>query len=160
MNGTSTTLMTYAILIGMDMVHIIHGHTVRGDIAMTLGSMDTARSIATHGTMDIIIMDSMIHSTMTLGMVSVTLGTITTMDGTTRSITTTIITTITTLHLLREMSITVHARMPGSLRLVWEESLQTEAVPLLRARGLQAPRGLKHPALHEAGLSVKAVRQQ
>ena len=149
--------MTYAILIGMDMVHIIHGHTVRGDIAMTLGSMDTARSIATHGTMDIIIMDSMIHSTMTLGMVSVTLGTITTMDGTTRSITTT---TITTLHLLREMSITVHARMPGSLRLVWEESLQTEAVPLLRARGLQAPRGLKHPALHEAGLSVKAVRQQ
>ena len=157
MNGTSTTLMTYAILIGMDMVHIIHGHTVRGDIAMTLGSMDTARSIATHGTMDIIIMDSMIHSTMTLGMVSVTLGTITTMDGTTRSITTTI---ITTLHLLREMSITVHARMPDSLRLVWEESLQTEAVPLLRARGLQAPRGLKHPALHEAGLSVKAVRQQ
>ena len=150
--------MTYAILIGMDMVHIIHGNTVRGDIAMTLGSMDTARSIATHGTMDIIIMDSMIHSTMTLGMVSVTLGTITTMDGTTRSITTT--TTITTLHLLREMSITVHARMPGSLRLVWEESLQTEAVPLLRARGLQAPRGLKHPALHEAGLSVKAVRQQ
>ena len=149
--------MTYAILIGMDMVHIIHGHTVRGDIAMTLGSMDTARSIATHGTMDIIIMDSMIHSTMTLGMVSVTLGTITTMDGTTRSITTTI---ITTLHLLREMSITVHARMPGSLRLVWGESLQTEAVPLLRARGLQAPRGLKHPALHEAGLSVKAVRQQ
>ena len=149
--------MTYAILIGMDMVHIIHGHTVRGDIAMTLGSMDTARSIATHGTMDIIIMDSMIHSTMTLGMVSVTLGTITTMDGTTRSITTTI---ITTLHLLREMSITVHARMPDSLRLVWEESLQTEAVPLLRARGLQAPRGLKHPALHEAGLSVKAVRQQ
>ena len=157
MNGTSTTLMTYAILIGMDMVHIIHGHTVRGDIAMTLGSMDTARSIATHGTMDIIIMDSMIHSTMTLGMVSVTLGTITTMDGTTRSITTTI---ITTLHLLREMSITVHARMPDSLRLVWEESLQTEAVPLLRARGLQAPRGLKHRALHEAGLSVKAVRQQ
>ena len=149
--------MTYAILIGMDMVHIIHGHTVRGDIAMTLGSMDTARSIATHGTMDIIIMDSMIHSTMTLGMVSVTLGTITTMDGTTRSITTT---TITTLHLLREMSITVHARMPGSLRLVWEESLQTEVVPLLRARGLQEPRGLKHPALHEAGLSVKAVRQQ
>lgn len=149
--------MTYAILIGMDMVHIIHGHTVRGDIAMTLGSMDTARSIATHGTMDIIIMDSMIHSTMTLGMVSVTLGTITTMDGTTRSITTTI---ITTLHLLREMSITVHARMPGSLRLVWGESLQTEAVPLLRARGLQAPRGLKHRALHEAGLSVKAVRQQ
>ena len=160
MNGTSTTLMTYAILIGMDMVHIIHGHTVRGDIAMTLGSMDTARSIATHGITDIIIMDSMIHSTMTLGMVSVTLGTITTMDGTTRSITTTIITTITTLHLLREMSITVHARMPGSLRLVWEESLQTEAVPLLQARGLQAPRGLKHPALHEAGLSVKAVRQQ
>ena len=149
--------MTYAILIGMDMGHIIHGHTVRGDIAMTLGSMDTARSIATHGTMDIIIMDSMIHSTMTLGMVSVTLGTITTMDGTTRSITTTI---ITTLHLLREMSITVHARMPDSLRLVWGESLQTEAVPLLRARGLQAPRGLKHPALHEAGLSVKAVRQQ
>lgn len=152
--------MTSAIHIGMDMDHIIHGHTVRGDIAMTLGSMDTALSIATHGTMDIIIMDSMIHSTMTLGMVSVTLGTITTMDGTTRSITTTIITTITTLHLLREMSITVHARMPGSLRLVWEESLQTEAVPLLRARGLQAPRGLKHPALHEAGLSVKAVRQQ
>ena len=137
--------MTYAIHIGMDMDHIIHGHTVRGDIAMTLGSMDTARSIATHGTMDIIIMDSMIHSTMTLGMVSVTLGTIT---------------TITTLHLLREMSITVHARMPDSLRLVWEESLQTEAVPLLRARGLQAPRGLKHRALHEAGLSVKAVRQQ
>ena len=160
MNGTSTTLMTYAILIGMDMVHIIHGHTVRGDIAMTLGSMDTAHSIATHGTMDIIIMDSMIHSTMTLGMVSVTLGTITTMDGTTRSITTTIITTITTLHLLREMSITVHARMPDSLRQVWGESLQTEVVPLLRARGLQAPRGLKHRALHEAGLSVKAVRQQ
>ena len=157
MNGTSTTLMTYAILIGMDMVHIIHGHTVRGDTDMTHGTMDSARSIATHGITDIIIMDSMIHSTMTLGMVSVTLGTITTMDGTTRSITTTI---ITTLHLLREMSITVHARMPHSLRLVWEESLQTEAVPLLRARGLQAPRGLKHPALHEAGLSVKAVRQQ
>ena len=149
--------MTYAILIGMDMVHIIHGHTVRGDTDMTHGTMDSARSIATHGITDIIIMDSMIHSTMTLGMVSVTLGTITTMDGTTRSITTTI---ITTLHLLREMSITVHARMPDSLRLVWEESLQTEAVPLLRARGLQAPRGLKHPALHEAGLSVKAVRQQ
>ena len=160
MNGTSTTLMTYAILIGMDMVHIIHGHTVRGDTDMTHGTMDSARSIATHGITDIIIMDSMIHSTMTLGMVSVTLGTITTMDGTTRSITTTIITTITTLHLLREMSITVHARMPDSLRLVWGESLQTEAVPLLRARGLQAPRGLKHPALHEAGLSVKAVRQQ
>ena len=152
--------MTYAILIGMDMVHIIHGHTVRGDTDMTHGTMDSARSIATHGITDIIIMDSMIHSTMTLGMVSVTLGTITTMDGTTRSITTTIITTITTLHLLREMSITVHARMPDSLRLVWGESLQTEAVPLLRARGLQAPRGLKHPALHEAGLSVKAVRQQ
>ena len=149
--------MTYAILIGMDMVHIIHGHTVRGDTDMTHGTMDSARSIATHGITDIIIMDSMIHSTMTLGMVSVTLGTITTMDGTTRSITTTI---ITTLHLLREMSITVHARMPDSLRLVWEESLQTEAVPLLRARGLQAPRGLKHRALHEAGLSVKAVRQQ
>ena len=152
--------MTYAILIGMDMVHIIHGHTVRGDTDMTHGTMDSARSIATHGITDIIIMDSMIHSTMTLGMVSVTLGTITTMDGTTRSITTTIITTITTLHLLREMSITVHARMPDSLRQVWGESLQTEAVPLLRARGLQAPRGLKHPALHEAGLSVKAVRQQ
>ena len=157
MNGTSTTLMTYAIHIGMDMDHIIHGHTVRGDIAMTLGSMDTARSIATHGTMDIIIMDSMIHSTMTLGMVSVTLGTITTTAGTILSIMTI---TITTLHLRREMSITVHARMPDSLRQVWEESLQTEAVPLLRARGLQAPRGLKHRALHEAGLSVKAVRQQ
>ena len=139
------------------MDHIIHGPTVHGDTDMTHGTMDSARSIATHGITDTIIMDSMILSIMTHGMDSATHGITTTMDGTTRSITTTI---ITTLHLRRGMYITVHARMPDSLRLVWGESLQTEAVPLLRARGLQAPRGLKHRALHEAGLSVKAVRQQ
>lgn len=160
MNGISIILMTSVTHTGTDMDHIIHGPTVHGDTDMTHGTMDSARSIATHGITDTIIMDSMILSIMTHGMDSATHGITTTMDGTTRSITTTIITTITTLHLLREMSITVHARMPDSLRQVWGESLQTEAVPLLRARGLQAPRGLKHRALHEAGLSVKAVRQQ
>ena len=147
--------MTYAILIGMDMVHIIHGHTVRGDIAMTLGSMDTARSIATHGTMDIIIMDSMILSIMTHGMDSATHGITTTMDGTTRSITTTI---ITTLHLRRGMYITVHVRMPDSHRQDREGFQQTEAAHTQQASELRARQGLRRQVLHAAERYVREVR--
>ena len=147
--------MTYAILIGMDMVHIIHGHTVRGDIAMTLGSMDTARSIATHGTMDIIIMDSMIPSIMTHGMDSATHGITTTMDGTTRSITTTI---ITTLHLRRGMYITVHVRMPDSHRQDREGFQQTEAAHTQQASELRARQGLRRQVLHAAERYVREVR--
>ena len=99
------------------MDHIIHGPTVHGDTDMTHGTMDSARSIATHGITDTIIMDSMILSIMTHGMDSATHGITTTMDGTTRSITIIITTIITILHLRRGMYITVHVRMPDSHRL-------------------------------------------
>ena len=150
--------MTYAILIGMDMVHIIHGHTVRGDTDMTHGTMDSARSIATHGITDTIIMDSMILSIMTHGMDSATHGITTTMDGTTRSITTTIITTITTLHLLREMSITVHVRMQDSHRQDREGFQQTEAAHTQQASELRARQGLRRQVLHAAERYVREVR--
>ena len=140
------------------MDHIIHGPTVHGDTDMTHGTMDSARSIATHGITDTIIMDSMILSIMTHGMDSATHGITTTMDGTTRSITTTIITTIITLHLLREMSITVHARMPGSLRQDREGFQRTAAAHTQQASELRARQGLRRQVLHAAERYVREVR--
>ena len=120
------------------MDHIIHGPTVHGDTDMTHGIMDTARSIAIHGTTDTIIMDSMILSIMTHGMDSATHGITTTMAGTTRSITIIITTIITILHLRRGMYITAHVRMPDSLRQDREGFLQTEAAHTQQASELRA----------------------
>lgn len=155
MNGISIILMTSVTHTGTDMDHIIHGPTVHGDTDMTHGTMDSARSIATHGITDTIIMDSMILSIMTHGMDSATHGITTTMAGTTRSITTTI---ITTLHLRRGMYITVHVRMPDSHRQDREGFQQTEAAHTQQASELRARQGLRRQVLHAAERYVREVR--
>lgn len=140
------------------MDHIIHGPTVHGDTDMTHGTMDSARSIATHGITDTIIMDSMILSIMTHGMDSATHGITTTMAGTTRSITIIITTIITILHLRRGMSITAHVRMPDSLRQDREGFQQTEAAHTQQASELRARQGLRRQVLHAAERYVREVR--